>query len=403
LTENNIKKRVVFFDFVTSYGGAQQSTVSLCGRLKKVYDVYVIDAYGHCEKYLDGLSQFDVPVRVLIPDAEDLYIGHANKPLRRIWSAIKQLPTLWTLRKRLAENVRDIRPGLVWTTSHKALLFLALSSSVSKCAVAIYALGWFGKFQVPWIGRWLIKNRTDGILAISNPTKQALKSWGVRGDKIHTAYDAVDIDTILAQSRLDMKPVLPGANSDFKILVPARLLRTKGQHTAIKAAALLDREGFDFVMWLSGDVAVGDKSGYIDYLKKLIVENELEEKVFLLGWQKNIRDLMVVSDVVMLPTHTEGLPHAVLEAMVLKRPVVTTPVGGIPDLVVDGETGLLFPVDDEKALSSCLQRLINDKDFGRSLAEKAHRHVCEKFHPDRQIDLVLEAFERVMADKKAKG
>lgn len=401
---NNVKKRVVFFDFVTHYGGAQYSTVKLCGQLKQFYDVYVIDAYGRCEKYLEGLSQFDIPIRVLMPDTKDVYIGDTNKPLKRTWSIIRQLPTLWMLCKRLAENVRQIEPDLIWTTSPKALFFLALCPNTRQYPIVMYAHGWFRKFQVPWIGRWLIKNRTDGILAVSNPTKQALQSWGVNGDKIYVTYNnALDLDLVQERNLKVLNESAPGPNSSFKILVPACLLWTKGQHTAIKAAVRLNREGVNFAMWFSGDIAVGDKSGYVDYLKKLIVENKLEEKVFLLGWRNDIHSLMRLSDTVLLPTHSEGLPCVILEAMVLKRPVVATPAGGIPDLVVDGETGLLFPIDDEKKLSRCLQRLIDDKDLGRRLAEKAYGHVYDKFHPDKQLGLVVAAFESAMADKKTKG
>jgi glycosyltransferase involved in cell wall biosynthesis len=396
-------KTVVFFNFVTHFGGAQQSTVLLCKRLKQFYNVYVIDAYGCCDLYLDAFRQTGIPTRVLLPNAEKLFIGYRGKPLLRMWNAVRQAPSLWAMRKKLSANIKEIKPDLVWTVSSKALCILASGFGLREFPVAVYALGWYKKNQVSSIGRWLIKNRTDGVLAISNPTKKALQSWGVRGEKIHVVYDGVELNSVTRPAPEGVNEVLPCLNSNFKILVPASFLWTKGQHTAIKAAGMLKQQGVDFVMWLTGGTALGGTSEYSDYLKKLIYENGLQGKVYLLGWIRDIKDLMRLSDVVVLPTYTEGLPRSIVEAMVLKRPVITTPVGGIPDLIVDGRTGLLFPVEDEKALSSCLQRIAGDRDLRLRLAESAYKRIYNEFHPDKQIRLVVEAFEKIITEKRKKN
>lgn len=393
------KKKLVFFDFVTHYGGSQRSTALLCNRLKKYYDVEVIDAYGCCQKYIEVLTKSNISVHVLVGNAKDIVIGHENNCLRRMWSAIAQLPTFFRLRRRLVKLMLQIKPDLIWTNSYKALLFLAISLHLRKYPIVEYARGWYGKYQVPWLARWLTKYCADSILAVSNATKKSLESWGVRGDNIHVVFTTIDFDKVLEDGAKTPVTPVQGLNRGFKILVLGTLMRTKGQHTTVNAASILKNKVLDFTMWLVGDVSVGDRSGYSDYLRKLICDNNLGDNVHLLGWRSDALSLMGLSDVIILPSHTEGLPRVVQEAMILGKPVISTPVGGTTDLIIHRETGLLVAVDDEHELAEAIEELMFDKNFSMQLAETARKHIYENFHPDRQTRLVRQAFDREIAKK----
>ncbi|HUV41695.1 MAG TPA: glycosyltransferase family 4 protein [Sedimentisphaerales bacterium] len=393
------KHKVMFFDFVTHYGGAQQCTARLCAELKEYYNVSVADAYGCCNAYLETLSQSNVPVNVLLPEADSNFIGHRGRPFRRMVSILKQLPALTVLSKRLAKTVRQVKPDLIWTNSSKALFFLAASRCKRKCPVLMYAHGWYHKELVSPLTRILIRNCADGVLAVSNPTARALESWGVAAAKIHVVYNTVDFARIAEEGQNGVLEPVPGSDKKFKILVPAVLVQTKGQHTAVKAAGMLSAEGFDFSMYLAGDQAPGDATGYGDYLRKLISENTLAEKVFLLGWRTDIRALINYCDAVVLPTHTEGLPMSVIEPMILRRPVITTPVGGITDLIKDAQTGLLFDVDDNLSLAACLRKIMRHKELRTALADNAYQYINKCFSPARHLGLVHDALESEM-DKR---
>jgi len=402
----NIKRKktrkLVFFDFVTNFGGAQRSTTLLCKQLQKTNNVEVIDAYGICEQYLSAMEKQNIPVHVLIPDAKHMYIGHKGNALLRTASLLRQLPEFFKLRKTLMGKISELKPDVIWVNSGKALAFLAYHPFFRKLPVALYARGWYQKRQYPFINRFLIKNFTDGILALSNPTKQALTEWPIPADKIHMVLNTIDFENIFAQRDEGLSDMPPAADRSFKILSPAGLLRTKGQHTAIRAAASLKQQGLNFVMWLAGDVGIGDKSGYRDYLKGLITENGLDDTVFLLGWRSDVPSLINLSDAVILPTHTEGLPRVVFESMILKRPVITTPAGGIPDLIEDGQTGLLFAVDDDKQLAANIEKLMKDRELYRQLVQKAHKHIYENFNTERHVEMVQQAFENIITSKERK-
>jgi glycosyltransferase involved in cell wall biosynthesis len=398
------RKVLVFFDFVTHFGGGQRSTVSLCKALKQFYDVHVIDAYGSCDNYTDALADIGITARVLMPDSETVYIGYKDKRFRRTLRLTNQLPALLKLRKRLVKQILQLNPDLIWTNSVKSLFFLSSTLHLRKYPIALYTRGWYQESQLPWYARLLIKYQTDLLLAVSNQTKKALINWGVNEDKIHVVFTTIDFDKVLEDAFREPAMPAPGDGKRYKILVPASLIRTKGQHTAIMAAALLKQKKLDFVMWLAGDVGEGGKFEYVDYLKELISDNGLEETVFLLGWRSDITTLMRMADVVVLPTHTEGLPRTIQEAMILERPVISTAVGGIPELIIHSETGLLVPMEDEHSLAQSVEKLMLDGALSTVLAANGRRCMYENFSTDKHIALVREAFEwGILQQRKEKA
>ncbi len=386
-------RKLVFFDFVTHFGGAQQCTVRLCEELVKKYEVHAVDAYGCCREYLDAMASINVPVHVLMPQARSVVIGNHGRKLRRIMSILKQLPALLTLRRRALREIARIQPDLVWTNSTKALAALAMSSK--NYSAGLYAHGWYRKEQVSSWGRFLVRNCTDFVFAVSNATRESLESWGVEAGKIHVVFNTIEFEAILAGAARKAGD-LPGLDKNFKILVPGLLIRSKGQYVAVKAAAILKRKGVDFTMWLAGDAAMEDKSGYVEMLRGIIAENNLEGNVHLLGWRNNVWAIMNAADVVVLPTHTEGLPRAVQESMILRRPVISTAVGGVPDLIIDNETGLLMPIDDEDVLAKHLERLCRDRAFAVKLAKNGFDHMYKHFSIGRHMELIYDAIKSIV-------
>jgi glycosyltransferase involved in cell wall biosynthesis len=104
------------------------------------------------------------------------------------------------------------------------------------------------------------------------------------------------------------------------------------------------------------------------------------------------------SDFMVFPSHSEGMPQSVLEAMNCGLPVVATRVGGIPEAVVDGQTGLLIDVKDVEQLKNAMERMINDSEFRRSAGRKALAYVHEKFDAEQHARKLAELL-RSLVDK----
>ena len=97
----------------------------------------------------------------------------------------------------------------------------------------------------------------------------------------------------------------------------------------------------------------------------------LGDRCRLLGYRTDVKDLMAAADLFVLASAFEGLPVSIMEAMASGLPVVATAVGGVPEAVVDGETGLLVPPRDASALAGALLRLARDPDLRAAMATKA--------------------------------
>jgi glycosyltransferase involved in cell wall biosynthesis len=105
----------------------------------------------------------------------------------------------------------------------------------------------------------------------------------------------------------------------------------------------------------------------------------LNGKVHLTGHRNDLKDVYASFDLFLMTSRTEGMPNAVLEAMALGLPVVSTRVGGVPELVVDTETGILCPPGDAASLADAVCRLLEDEKLREQFAEAARRRIEEKF------------------------
>lgn len=385
--------RLAYFNFTINFGGAPQSMLAMAAGLARRHEVHVLDAYGRCEPYLRAVEQAGLPCHVLLPEARHQYIGHRGRA-RRIVSALRQLPELLRLRRRLSRTLRRLDPDLIWVMNSKSLAFVATTGSARRRPLVLCVRGWATPDQIDPALRALIR-RVDAVLAVSRPTIEQLRRAGVPEDKLHLGRSVLDLEAIRRRAAEPLPAPLPGRDHALRILLlGARPEHAKGYHTAIRALARVRRAGLDAVLWLPGRPALGAGEAYVRSLEALAVELGVTDCVHLLGWRDDMPRLIAASDVCVLPSHTEGLPRGVLEALVIGRPVAATPVGGVPDVIVDGQTGLLFDVDDDEALAGCILRFARDPEAAREIAEAGRQRVCEQFDPQR----VLTGIEALFAE-----
>jgi glycosyltransferase involved in cell wall biosynthesis len=189
---------------------------------------------------------------------------------------------------------------------------------------------------------------------------------------------------------------LPPASADapFTILCVARLEEKKGQHHLIEACRRLDEKGVALRCWLVGEGAERDR------LTRLRDAAGLGGRVELLGAlsRDRIRRLMADAHVFALPSvvagggRADGIPVALMEAMAMQRPVVSTRTSGIPELVEDGVSGLLVGPGDAQALADALDRLRTDPGRAAELARAARLAVCERFDLHRNAAQLQQLF-----------
>ena len=118
------------------------------------------------------------------------------------------------------------------------------------------------------------------------------------------------------------------------------------------------------------------------------------------GFTAELDRFLPWADVVVLPSYTEGLPNVALEASVAGVPIVATAVGGTPEVVADGATGLLVPSGQPDALAAALNRLLDSGELRRSMGDAGHRRMREQFTFEAQAERYRALFEKLIAAKR---
>lgn len=161
-------------------------------------------------------------------------------------------------------------------------------------------------------------------------------------------------------------------NSDkVKFLFMGRLGKRKGTYDIIDAAKYVNS---NIEINLYGD-------GNIEEFEKLIQDNNLQEKIKIKGWisGNEKEEVFKNSNILLLPSYSEGLPMSILEAMAYGLPIISTPVGGIPEAVVDNVNGFLIQPGDCKALAEKIDILATDNQLREKMGEESYRMAQEKF------------------------
>jgi glycosyltransferase involved in cell wall biosynthesis len=185
-----------------------------------------------------------------------------------------------------------------------------------------------------------------------------------------------------------MKAALGFAAEDPVLLVVARLHEQKGHRVLLDAlTAILERVP-NAKLVCAGDGPLRST------LESQITSLGLTNSVRMVGHQLNVADWLALADVVVLPSFYEGLPLVAIEAMAAGKPVVATAVDGTPEVVIDGETGLLIPPGNSRELALAICRLLLDPLLRRTLSVAGYDYVRKNFTHERQVQLTEQLYLR---------
>jgi glycosyltransferase involved in cell wall biosynthesis len=215
-------------------------------------------------------------------------------------------------------------------------------------------------------------------------------------DKIHRVYNGMD----LGRFRV---PVPTSTNPAPRIISVGRLVAFKGFEHLIEACAELVRRGSDFVCDIIGDGPLRAE------LETKVEKLNLSLRVNLLGSlsQQAVLDKLQSADVFTLASTTDAqgatdvFPTVILEAMASAQPVVSTPLAGIPELVVDGETGVLVPPDDSSVLAEALEQLLRDRELRLRYGRAGRARIEEHFQIEQTVTPLINLFEQSCSRRPA--
>ena len=294
---------------------------------------------------------------------------------------------------RLARLVKQLRPDVIHAHDPHgvamAALALSMSTQVTKPPLlAARRVDFHIKGNA--LSRWKYR-QVDCFICASDAIRQILIADGVSDERAVTVYEGIDLARVAAA---------PPANLHADLWLPhdapivgnvAALVPHKGQRHLIEAAAIVVRQVPDARFVIAGEGALRPM------LERQIKEHRLEKHVFLAGFRPDILSVHKAFDVFVMSSLTEGLGTSLLDAMACGKPIVATRAGGMPEVVVEGLTGLLVDPRDDESMAAAIVRLLRDRALRREMGAAGEARVREQFSSERMVQETLAVYQRVAA------
>ncbi len=241
--------------------------------------------------------------------------------------------------------------------------------------------------------RWKY-GRAARIVAVSNAVANVLVAGGVARSRIAVVPDGVDLRRTVEPATAATLAACGVAPNRPLVVQVAQLVGHKDPVNFVRAMAYANRGRTKLQALLVGDGPL--RPEVTDEIKRL----SLVDVIHLTGFRDDADALLAAASVACLSSREEGMGSVLLDAMAFGRPIAATIAGGIPEVVVDGESGLLAERENPEALGAAIVRLANDRALADRLAEAGRRRVRE-FSVERMTDRTIEIYERVTAESDA--
>jgi len=238
---------------------------------------------------------------------------------------------------------------------------------------------------------WLLAPRADAIVANSQATRSAIqKTLGGREVPVMVVYNFIDLDRFdpVRHDRCAARQSLGLEADEFVVGSVGRLDRAKGADLLVDAAAILRDKDCPCRFFIVGDGPQKKR------LERRIRKRGLDHIVVLTGLREDPAAVMRAFDAAVVPSRREAFGIAALELMHMKVPVIVSPVGGLPELIRQGQTGIVLPRLGAEEIAEAVQRLARDGALRDRLAENAFEFSCS-FDGAGQVEQIVKLYKRL--------
>lgn len=301
---------------------------------------------------------------------------------------------LWAA-ARLAFILKRKKCQLIHYHDAHAVMLGAVASRLAKIPLRVLTRRVDFPLNENFISRWKYQKNIDAFIAVSNGVRDVLVEGGIEKEKIYVVPDGIDFTPYeKSQEKGVLRRELNFAPDDYVVGIVAHLADHKGHKYLIEAMSLL-KDKLPKVRL----IIVGEGPLKLD-LSRQVKSFNLEDVVFFLGFREDIPRILASLDLFVLSSHMEGLGSSLLEAMATRLPVVATRVGGIPDVVIHGETGLLVPPRNPVALAEAIMDMYSNRERATQMGQKGYEVVHQKFSAEAMASRVIEVYKRLFKEKK---
>ncbi len=298
---------------------------------------------------------------------------------------------------QLRRDLQDIRPDIVHAFTSRGLACAMLATSFLRDPPKIAT--WRGIASVP--SRWDPANhlsylhpRIAGYACESYAVKHALIEAGVAESKCATTYNCVPHAKVIRAGRAGLAPWNVPERA-FVVGTVANIRHVKGVDILLRAAQLC--ADLTDVHW----VIVGQRKSVESDLDRLAGDPRIRDRVHMVGFREDAQSLMSGFDLFAMPSRSEGLCRALLEAMSQGICPVVTDAGGMKEAVRHDRDGLVVPSEDPQALANAIRDLVEDRERRETLAASATQRITDMFLPHHVIDRLVALYSRMLGRDSA--
>ncbi|MBT5954137.1 glycosyltransferase family 4 protein [bacterium] len=230
------------------------------------------------------------------------------------------------------------------------------------------------------------------ILAVSKSIQRDLIKNGVRESKIRLLYNGTD-DGCFNMTVAESRDVLNIQKDTFVVGMTGRIDSWKGHLVALQAFSKINIQNSYFI--IMGEFYAAKDSGYYQQINDFIDDHRLRKRVLFTGRVENAPSVVQAMDVVLVPSENEPFGLVAIEAMAMKKPVIASNVGGLAEIVVDGETGFLVDSKDSDEWTNAMQKLADDKQLRVQLSNNGYERFRSVFGSNQFIEK-LDAYYRTL-------
>ena len=244
--------------------------------------------------------------------------------------------------------------------------------------------------KVPGWWRWLCFNKVNYLICNSHNANSMLQNLYPSLTGIKTIPNAVSIISAEECKKLRQKAKVELGinNTDLVVGFVGNLSKQKNIPLLLNAASGIVKDFPHLKIIIVGDGIMRTE------LESLALKLKIEDHISFVGQKSNAINLMPAFDLLCLPSDYEGMPNVLMEAAAVGIPVIASDVAGIPEVVQDGKTGLLFPAGDFKSLENAIRSTLLDPNLRSIMGHNARIHMTELFSIDRMVN----AYENLYAE-----
>ena len=355
-------------------GGAQRQLVELVEALPRTrYAPHIISLSATKCHYVEPLRAKGIPVTC---------IAQSGK-----WS--------WSAFVRLHHTLRDLRPTIVHTWLFTADLYGRLAARLAGVRIVISTIHSvdLDKPSRHVMADRILQRLTNRFIATAGAVRTVLNEReGVPAERTSIIYNGVDLREFTpAESNGHLRKEF-GWPVDAPVLgIVGRLAPVKDHETFLYAAALVRQAMPDTRI-----VVVGDGARRAP-LQRLIEQLDLRDHVTFLGNRSELPSIYESLDLLVVSSRYEGCCRVILEAMAMGKPVVATAVGGNPELVLPGQTGLLVPPEDPRHLANAILELLDQPERARAMGRAGRHRAEQRFSLKRMVDETDHLYQELLA------